>query len=247
LYFSPSRRNYATIKVLYYEPGGQKLIARFFSRQKGHSKKVLERCLLSLRKAGIREETIHIINQKQSSAANRNSGFCRTRKPLVCFLDDDIEITSGDTFTRLLEAMTSTGADIIGPRLVTPAGKIFCADPFFNEGLRPVPRGIGEDDDGRYQYTSEVPWLPSTLFIVKREVLTAVNGFDEGYAGSQMEDVDFCLKARQRDFKCVYAGNVEVIHYNNQRNDRFAENFERFLRRWKQHEYLFNPVKTVVV
>lgn len=244
LRFLPSRKNYATIRVLYYEPEEAKLIARFFKHQPGYSKRVLERCLLSLRTAGISEDTIHIVNQKRSSAANRNSGFRMTRKPLVCFLDDDTEIISGDTFRELLKTMTETGADIIGPRLVTPSGKIFCADPFFNEGLRPVPKGIGEDDNGNYRYTSVVPWLPSTLFIIKREVLVAVNGFDEGYAGSQMEDVDFCLKARQRDFRCVYAGHVSVVHYNNQRNDRFAENFGRFQLRWKQHDYLFTPVNT---
>ena len=244
VHFIPARRNYATIRVLYYELEEPKLIARFFKHEKGYSKKVLDRCLLSLQRAGIPDDAIHIVNEKRSSAANRNTGFYRSRKPLVCFLDDDVEITSGDTFRELLKEMAATGADIIGPRLVTPSGKIFCADPFFNKGLRPVPKGIGEQDDGSYQYTSVVPWLPSTLFIVKREVLMAVNGFDEGYAGSQMEDVDFCLKARQRDFKCVYAGSTSVIHYNNQRNDRFAENFERFMLRWKQHPHLFNPVQT---
>lgn len=247
LRFLPARKNYGTIKVLYYELEEPKFIARFFKREPGCSKKVLERCLRSLRKAGIPDESIHIVNQKRSSAANRNSGFYRSSKPLVCFLDDDVELISPDTFAGLLKEMMATGADIIGPRLITPAGKIFCADPFFTEGLRPVPKGIGEEDDGTYHYTSEVPWLPSTLFIVKREVMMAVNGFDEGYAGSQMEDVDFCLKARQRDFKCVYAGTIPVIHYNNQRNDRFAENFERFMRRWKQHAGLFHPIQTAAV
>lgn len=238
LSFIPARRNYGTIEVLYYEPEEPKLIARFFKQANGYSRKVLDRCLASLKKAGIANDAIHIIDQKNSSSVNRNLGFSMTRRPLVCFLDDDVEIMPGNTFGQLLEVMEQTGADIIGPRLVTPAGKIFCADPFFNEGFRPVPKGIGEDDDGRYQYTATVQWLPSTLMLLKREVITAINGFDEGYAGSQMEDVDLCLKARQRDFKCVYAGTVSAIHYNNQRNDQFAENFERFLLKWTSHKHL---------
>jgi hypothetical protein len=52
-----------------------------------------------------------------------------------------------------------------------------------------------------------------------------------------------CLKARARNFKCIYAGNASVLHHNNQRNDRFAENFKRFALKWGEHKELFTQVE----
>jgi glycosyltransferase involved in cell wall biosynthesis len=244
LTFMPARHNSATIKVLFYELNEPILFARIFSFEKGYSKRILNRCIQSLRKIGIKNEAIHVIDEKRSSSVNRNKGFSLTKQPLVCFIDDDAEITSQESLDTMLAVMAEHDAGLIGPRLITEDQKIFCADPFFNEKQRPVPRGIGESDDGRYQYISEVTWLPSTFLIVKREVMIAINGFDEMYEGSQMEDVDLCLKARYRDFKCVYAGNASVLHYNNQRNDRFAENYQRFVQRWGNHKNLFKQINS---
>lgn len=244
LTFIPARHNSATIRALFYELDEPQLFARVFNFEKGYSKRILDRCIQSLKKIGIKEDAIHVIKEKRSSSVNRNSGFSLTKRPLICFIDDDAEITSVASLDTMLAVMAEHNASLIGPRLVTEDQKIFCADPFFNEKQRPVPRGIGESDDGRYQYISEVTWLPSTFLIVKREVMTAVNGFDEMYEGSQMEDVDLCLKARYRDFKCVYAGNTSVLHYNNQRNDRFAENYQRFVQRWGKHKDLFKQINS---
>ncbi len=154
-------------------------------------------------------------------------------------VDDDVELIDTDTIPRLLEIMEQENADLIGPKLLTNDGLIFCADPYFNELGRPVPKGLGEQALANYEYESTVPWLPTTMLLIKREVFLAIGGFDIGYIGSQMEDVDFCLKARRRDFKCVYAGNVSAVHHNHQRNDNFSENFRAFNERWKDYQELW--------
>jgi hypothetical protein len=35
-----------------------------------------------------------------------------------------------------------------------------------------------------------------------------------------------------------------VLHYNNQRNDRFAENYQRFVQRWGNHKNLFKQINS---
>ncbi len=44
--------------------------------------------------------------------------------------------------------------------------------------------------------------------LVRREVMIAVGGVDEGYEHDRMAVLDLCLKARQRDFTCQYLGTV---------------------------------------
>jgi GT2 family glycosyltransferase len=190
------------------------------------------------------EDAIHVVEERRSSAVNRNDGYRRTRRPFVCFLDDDIELV-GDPTAELLEVMTATGADLASPKILDPQGRIFCADPYFDFESKPVPRGLGEPDRGQYDYVAEAPWLPSTMLMIRREVFAAVGGFDESYPGSQMEDVDFCLKARRRGFKCCYVGSARIVHFNQQRNDYFDENFKLFCRKWSGSVELFSRERSM--
>ncbi|MFT5823025.1 MAG: glycosyltransferase involved in cell wall biosynthesis [Crocinitomix sp.] len=237
--FIPDRSSYNAIRVLLTNSEDQHLVMRVFRNEKDSGKHLLDSCIRSLKMCGVKDDAIHIVSERQSSSKNRNDGFYRTSKPYVCFLDDDVELIDSDTMPRLFEIMERENADLIGPKLLTNDGLIFCADPYFNKLGRPVPKGLGENAEGTYEYESIVPWLPTTMLLIKREVFLAIGGFDEGYIGSQMEDVDFCLKARRRDFKCIYAGNVSAVHHNHQRNDNFSENFRAFNERWKNYPELW--------
>ena len=224
------------------DQGNELASMRLFRNSPGYSRSMLDRCVASIKACGVTDDAIHIVNKKQSAAANRNEGYYRTTRPYVCFADDDIEVADLQALEKLLQIMHETDAAVIGPRLTTDIGTIFCADPYFAENMTPKPRGLGEPVGDQYRYIREVPWLPSTLIICRTEAIRAVGAFDEGYVGSQMEDTDFCLKVRQRDLKCVYAGTVDIVHYNHQRNDHFALNFERFAGRWGDYPELFTSI-----
>ncbi len=215
------------------------VMLRLFQNVPNYSRHCLETCLQSLQNSGIRQDAIHVIEKQQSAAANRNEGMALCSKPTICFLDDDVEILAPHTLIHLLEKQQALQADIVGPKLVDPHGKIYCADPYFDRHGHPKPRGLGEPDTGQYAYDQPVPWLPSTLLIVNQAVCASVGGFDEHYVGSQMEDVDFCLRARSRGFRCYYVGGVAVRHYNCERNNQFSKNFAYFQTRWKSRTDLF--------
>jgi GT2 family glycosyltransferase len=217
------------------EPG---LLMRLYADRPGAARRQLDRCRLSLLRVGIGEADIHVIEERRSSAANRNTGLARTSKPFVCFVDDDTEIASSGVFERLLQDLAETGAGLAGPKIVSPGHKVFCAAPYFDERQRPRPRGLGEPDVGQYDFSSEVPWLPSTFLLVRREVCLATGGFYEGFAGSQMEDVDFSLRARLKGFSCRYVGEVAVLHLNQERNSRMELNLKLLLARWRDFPHL---------
>jgi hypothetical protein len=46
--------------------------------------------------------------------------------------------------------------------------------------------------------------------LMRREVWKAVGGLDPGYEHARSAILDLCLRARQRDFKCVYLGSVQL-------------------------------------
>lgn len=212
--------------------------------EKDYGKKALDKCLDSLKRAGIKDSSIYVVSEKGSYSENRNYGFSQTKQSLICFLDGYTEIIDEGSLDVMLSLMTEHNADLIGPRVVTAEKTIFSADPYFDENKHPAPGGNYESDDGRYQYVCEVTWLPSTFLIVKREVIKAINGFDETYEGSRLEDVDFCLKARTRNFKCIYAGKTRVLYRHDEKINCFGENFKRFILKWGERLELFQQIKS---
>ena len=72
----------------------------------------------------------------------------------------------------------------------------------------------------------------------KVEGSQGTGGFHEGFAGSQMEDVDFSLKARLKGFSCRYLGDVAVLHLNQERNARMGPNLALLLARWRDYPHL---------
>lgn len=215
------------------------LLMRLFRPEPGASRKSLDRCLASLRGIGVGEENIHVIEKRQSSAANRNDGFRAGTRPYVCFMDDDVEVLNREAFDVLLKAMNELHADLVGPKLLDAEGRIFCALPYFDPEGMPKPHGIGEVDRGQFDGDKIVTWLPSTCLLMRRFVGLAAGPWDTNYTGSQMEDVDYALKARARGFRCAYVGRAAVCHHNLQRNYRMSENLPYFKARWSGRPELF--------
>lgn len=213
-------------------------------QETGGYQNALSRCVNSLKKKGIKDNAIYVADKKKSQAENRNYGYSLTRQPLICFMDYATEIIDETSLDELLSLMNALGADLIGPRLVNTEDSIFSADPYFNESQLPMSCGDYESDDGRYQYVRELSWLPSGFLIVKREVMRSINGFDETYECSAIEDADFCLKARAKNFKCIYAGKASVRKHHSQRNDCAGVHLERFRLRWETHKELFREIKS---
>ena len=221
-------------------PNGQEALIRFFETQPNFCRQRLEKGLHALAQAGFKERQIYLIEEPQSSAANRNQGFHISNEEWLCLLDDDAQIQGKASIITLLECMAEYNAGLCGPKLITPQGSIYSGTPY-TDPLTQSARvaGLGEEDLGQYDYNCLVPWLPSTVMMIHRSVVLATGGFDERYIGSQHEDVDFCLRARSRGFNCCYAGKTMAVHDNMLRNGSFSKNMDFLKERWKDRQDLF--------
>ena len=74
---------------------------------------------------------------------------------------------------------------------------------------------------------------------VKREVYEALDGFDPAYRNGN-EDLDFCLRVRQRGWQIVYVAESVVVHYESQsgaaRWQYVDANVRLLNERWVAHE-----------
>ena len=63
-----------------------------------------------------------------------------------------------------------------------------------------------------YQIAHEVDQPAGACLAVKRKAWEAINGFDEGFFPVWFEDVDFCRRLRDREWKIVYCPDAVFLH-----------------------------------
>lgn len=157
----------------------------------------------------------------------------------ILILNPDVVVRKG-AVTQLLGAAKATGAGIVGPKILTPDGKIWSVGGVidkkrFTAGLI----GLGETDRGQYGANIDVDFVSGTAILVKRKVFEKIGLLDERYF-LYYEDVDFCLKARWAGFKVVLAPRAVVIHKESASVNKklglkeyyLARNHWLFLERW---------------
>ena len=193
----------------------------------------------SLHRCGVGDEAITVVTKRTEGAADRNEGFRATDRPIVCHLDAGIEMTSADTLERLLAVMDELEADVVGPKILGVDRTTDSAVPRFDERWRPVRGEQRESARRPPDRVVQAPWLPSAALLVRREVSRAVAGFDEAYRDRIVADADFCLKARRRDFTCVYAGTAAVEGPAWPPLGAVESDFERLRGKWRNYAHLF--------
>lgn len=159
-----------------------------------------------LRRSGISDDALHVITQEGSRTLN--TGLRQTSRPLLCFIHSGLNVEGTARFDALLRLMTEHDADLAAPRIETEDGFIVCANAGFAADGRPMKTGEGEWNEGQHDGVARAGWLTERMVLIRREVAQAVGGIDEGYEHERIAMVDFCLKARQRRFECVYLGSV---------------------------------------
>ena len=85
---------------------------------------------------------------------------------------------------------------------------------------------------GRYVLTTEVAAVTAACMAVRRTVFDAVGGFDEENLAVAFNDVDLCLRMREKGFRHIWTPHAELYHLESasRGSDLAPEQVERFTR-----------------
>jgi O-antigen biosynthesis protein len=137
--------------------------------------------------------------------------------PIICFLNDDVEVITRDWLEKLVARVLQHGVGAVGAMLYYPtdmiqhAGVILgmggvAGHPFLN-----LPRG-SKGYYGRAILEQDLSCVTAACMVARREAFDGVGGFDENLAIA-FNDVELCIRLRQKGWRIIWTPAVEMYHH----------------------------------
>lgn len=147
-------------------------------------------------------EQVQIISHEHNRgrSASRNTGWRAGRGKYVIFLDADCEWSSTGSLCAHLKMLESS-TDV-------STGAIISRDPGFWGAYQTILQSSREKDFS----AGNLAAFTSANFAIRRSVLEASGGFDEGYLHYGFEDRDFLLRLISLGAKISFCPEAAIVH-----------------------------------
>lgn len=164
------------------------------------------------------EEFIKLVNNsypfhyfflpEPSTSMAKNIGVSKARGAYIIFFDDDVIVEKG-IFEAVLNDFEINKYDILAGKVLTKGHPI---DPDSRNVGKISFLGRFSDDFG-----SDIPQEVDTVIgcnaAWRKDVFTALGGFDEQFSGNAMrEESDLCLRAKKGGYHIMFEPNAVVQH-----------------------------------
>ena len=167
-----------------------------------------------------RDARIRFVEKNEAFNFSRlvNYGAEHARGEHLVMMNNDIEIITTDWIEALLEHSQRPEVGVVGAKLyyaeelVQHAGVIVGLGGYAAHSHRLSPRSASGYFN-RLNIIQNLSAVTAALFMVKKSVWQEVEGFDEWFFGIAYNDVDFCLRVREKGYLNVFTPYAEAYHY----------------------------------
>lgn len=174
-------------------------------------------------------------------SAINNFGVRHARGDYLLLLNNDVEIINGDWLTEMLSHCQRKEVGIVGAKLYYPDNTIQHAGIIIGIGgvAGSVFVGLPRAFSGYLHKASiqlDLSAVTAACMLVKRSVFEQVGRLEEKLKVA-FNDVDFCLRVREKGYLVVYDPYAELYHYESK--TRGAEDTKEKIRRFQTEiEYM---------
>ena len=167
----------------------------------------------------------------------------------ILLLNNDTEVISVNWMEELLMYAQREDVGAVGAKLYYPDKTIQHAGVVLGLGAHRTAghSHYGQHRDnlgymGRLCYAQNVSAVTGACLLVKKALFEEVGGLDESFVVS-LNDVDFCLKLREKGYLNVFTPFAELYHFESmsrgldddgERAQRYNRESERFREKWKE-------------
>jgi len=202
---------------------------------------------------GVYKNQIKILNFGKSEKFNYskvvNYGVKNCDGEYVLLLNNDVEIITVNWMEELLMYAQRKDVGAVGAKLYFPDRKIQHAGIVIGLGAHRtaghshyMQEGMNLGYMGRLCYAQDVSAVTGACLMISRDKYMEVGMFDESFEVS-LNDVDFCLKLREKNYLNVFTPFAELYHYESasrgldlegENAKRYNKESEHFRSKWKE-------------
>jgi len=188
-----------------------------------------------------------------------NFGVSQSKGEYLIILNNDIEIISWDWIEAMLEQAQREEVGAVGAKLLYPNNTIQHAGIIIGLGgyaghSHKHTRASSPGYFNLLHSIHNVSAVTGACMMISRSKFDSINGFDEENFKIAYNDVDFCLRLRERGLLNVFTPYAELYHHesisrgyedNDEKQERFSGEKERLRERhagiFEQGDPYYNP------
>ncbi len=168
-----------------------------------------------------------------SALNNRAVAQCTT--DFVCLLNDDTEVITPGWLTEMIGCALLPQVGAVGAKLLYPNNTIQHAGVVLGLGgvAGHIYAGEPADTPGmmwRASLSQEMTAVTGACLLVRRQLYLDIGGLNEEALAIAYNDVDFCLRLREKGYRNYWTPNATLYHHESltRGSDVAAENLVRF-------------------
>lgn len=197
-------------------------------------------------------EKIRVLNWNHEFNYSKINNYAVTQSKgeYILLLNNDTEVITEDWMEQMLGNCMRKEVGIVGAKLYYPdntiqhAGVLIGAGAFAGHFFT----GLERESFGYFSRAfvqQNLSAVTAACLMTSRTIYDQVGGFEEGLRVA-FNDIDFCLKVREKDYTVVYLADVELYHYESKSRGKEDTSVEKSLRFEKESEYMKKKWKKIL-
>ncbi|MGI8819366.1 MAG: glycosyltransferase family 2 protein [Chthoniobacterales bacterium] len=146
-----------------------------------------------------------------------NLGVERARGSFIALLNNDLEVISRDWLREMVSHAARPGVGAVGARLWYPDGRLQHGGVLLGVGgVATHAHRLLRQQHGyfaRARLTQNFSAVTGACLVMRKAVFQEIGGFDETNLPVAFNDVDLCLRLRERDLLVVWTPYAELLHH----------------------------------
>ena len=158
-------------------------------------------------------------SENKGFAYAANQGYKAAKNKYLLYINTDVEIINTAVSSLIDILDNEPSAAVVGPRLFQQSlsvQKSVCPQPtLWHELLKPFFKLKADIRELFYRDAKcySVPSIRGACFLIRKEALDLVGGFDDNYF-FYLEETDLFYRLRKKGWKVLYLPRSGVIHYS---------------------------------
>ncbi len=165
----------------------------------------------------------------------------------LLFLNNDTEVISENWLEEMLKCFDDEKVGAVGAKLLYPNGKIQHIGIEMHPKYGPAHTSrMSEEKNIDFSKPREVMAVTAACMMTRKDLFLKLGGFDEKNLPIAYNDVDYCLRLRERGYKIMCAPNAKLYHCESASRLSDADIFALIFRRKRHKQFIKerNYIKT---